>query len=126
LPGAGYARSTANDLTRFIKASLGLVETPLNATLARMRQVQRPTGLPGTNAGMGWYITQDGADQIVWKSGLSAGCNTFIGYAPKRRRGVVLLANFLWQPIDAGLIAMGVNLISASFQPVDFNVLYPH
>lgn len=126
LPGAGYARSTANDLTVFIKACLGLVKTPLSGPMARMRQIQRPTGLLGTNAGMGWYITQDKGDQIVWKSGLSAGCNTFIGYAPKRRRGVVLLANFLWQPIDAAIIAMGVKLISPDFQPVDFNVLYPH
>jgi CubicO group peptidase (beta-lactamase class C family) len=126
LPGAGYARSTANDLTVFIKACLGLVETPLRGAMARMTQIQRPTGLPGTNAGMGWYVTQDQGDQIVWKSGLSAGCNTFVGYAPQRRRGAVLLANFLWQPIDAGIIAMGVKLISPDFQPVDFNVLYPH
>jgi len=126
LPGAGYARSTANDLTVFIKACLGLVQTPLSAPLALMRKVQRPTPLSGTNAGMGWYITQDRNDQIVWKSGLSAGCNTFIGYAPRRRRGVVLLANFLSRPIDAGLIAMGVKLVSPDFAPVDFDALYPH
>jgi CubicO group peptidase (beta-lactamase class C family) len=126
LPGAGYARSSANDLTSFIKACLGFVKTPLSGSLARMREIQRPTGLPGTNAGMGWYLTEDKGDQIVWKSGLSAGCNTFIGYSPQRRRGAILLANFLWQPIDAGAIEMGVELVSPNFQPVDFNVLYPH
>ena len=64
--------------------------------------------------------------EIVWKSGLSMGCNTFIGYSKQRRRGVVLLANFLWQPLDAGTIAMGVKLVDPDFPGADFNLLYPH
>jgi len=46
--------------------------------------------------------------------------------ARQRRRGVVLLANFLWQPLDAGTIAMGVKLIDPDFRGADFNLLYPH
>jgi serine-type D-Ala-D-Ala carboxypeptidase/endopeptidase len=126
LPGAGYARSTANDLSVFLKACLGLVHTPLSGPLARLLEAQRPTGLPGTNAGMGWFITAHEDGQIVWKSGLSGGCNTFIGYSPQRRRGAVLLSNFLWQPIDSGMIAMGVKLIAPDFHSVDFNAVYPH
>jgi hypothetical protein len=91
-----------------------------------MTETQRPTSLPGTNAGMGWYITSTGDDQLVWKSGLSMGCNTFMGYSRRKRKGAVLLANFLWQPIDAGTIAMGVKLIEPNFPGADFNALYPH
>ncbi len=126
IPGAGYARSTANDLTIFLKACMGLVKTPLSGPLAHMREIQRPTNLAGTNAGMGWYVTADEGRQIVWKSGLSGGCNTFIGYSPQKRRGAILLTNFLWQPIDAGTIAMGVKLVSPDFKPVDFGTLYLH
>lgn len=126
MPGAGCVRSTANDLTVFLKACMGLVHTPLSRPLARMLETQRPTSLPGTNAGLGWFVTSDEGGQIVWKSGLSGGCNTFIGFSPKKRRGAIVLSNFLWQPIDAGTIAMGVKLINPSFRPVDFNALYPH
>jgi hypothetical protein len=38
----------------------------------------------------------------------------------------VLLANFLWRPIDAGTIAMGVKMIDPEFPGTDFNLLYPH
>lgn len=126
MPGAGCVRSTAKDLTVFLQACMGLTRTPLSASLARLVETQRPTTLPGTRAGLGWFVTSDEGDQIVWKSGLSMGCNTFIGFSARKRRGVVLLSNFLWQPIDAGTIAMGVKLISPDFRPVDFNALYPH
>ncbi len=126
MPGAGYARSTARDLTLFVRACLGFEKTPLRGPLALLTQNRNATSLPGTEAGMGWFITTDGGEEIVWKSGLSGGCNTFIGYSKMRRRGAVLLANFLWQPLDAGTISMGVKLINPDFAPVDFNALYPH
>jgi serine-type D-Ala-D-Ala carboxypeptidase/endopeptidase len=126
MPGAGCARSTANDLTRFVKACMGLTRTRLAASLARLTQTQRPTSLPGTRAGMGWYITSTGDDQVVWKSGLSMGCNTFMGYSQRERRGAVLMGNFLWQPIDAGTISLGIKLIKPDFQGPDFDALYPH
>jgi len=126
IPGAGCARSTANDLTKFLKACMGITRTALAPSLAKLIQTQRPTSLPGTNAGMGWYITSTGDDQLVWKSGLSMGCNTFMGYSRRKRQGAVLLANFLWQPIDAGTISLGNKLIKPDFQGADFNALYPH
>jgi CubicO group peptidase (beta-lactamase class C family) len=126
MPGAGCVRSSANDLTRFVKACMGITRTTLSASMARMTQIQRPTSLPGTQAGMGWYITEIGDDQVVWKSGLSMGCNTFMGYSRRERRGAVLLGNFLWQPLDAGTISLGIKLIKPGFPGADFDALYPH
>jgi D-alanyl-D-alanine-carboxypeptidase/D-alanyl-D-alanine-endopeptidase len=126
MPGAGCVRSTAKDLTRFVKACLGLTRTRLSSAMATLTQHQRPTPLPGTNAGMGWYVTSSADDQIVWKSGLSMGCNTFMGYSQRRRRGAIVLGNFLWQPLDAGTISVGIKLVEPAFQGADFNVLYPH
>jgi D-alanyl-D-alanine-carboxypeptidase/D-alanyl-D-alanine-endopeptidase len=124
LPGAGCVRTTANDLTVFLKASMGLAQTPLSAPLARLLETRKSTPLAGTDAAMGWFISSDGKDEIAWKSGLSGGCNTFIGFSTKSRRGAVLLSNFLWQPIDTGTINMGIKLINPDFHPVDFYVLY--
>jgi CubicO group peptidase (beta-lactamase class C family) len=125
MPGAGCARSTARDLTAFVQAHMGLAASPLRGPMERMIEVRRPTSLAGTSAGLGWYVTSDGNDEIVWKSGLSAGCNTFIGFSPQSRRGAVLLSNFLWRPIDAGTIGLGIRMIKPDFHPVDFNALYP-
>jgi CubicO group peptidase (beta-lactamase class C family) len=126
MPGAGCARSTARDLARFVKANMGLTRTRLRSAMARMTEFQRPTSLPGTQAGMGWYITSTRDDQVVWKSGLSLGCNTFMGYSQRECRGAVVMGNFLWQPLDAGTISLGVNLIKPGFPGTNFDALYPH
>jgi serine-type D-Ala-D-Ala carboxypeptidase/endopeptidase len=124
MPGAGYVRSTANNLTVFVKACLGLAPTALGGLTARLLETRRATPLAGTEVGLGWFISTDGKEEIAWKSGLSAGCNTFIGFSTKRRRGAVLLSNFLWQPIDAGTINMGIKMINPDFPAVDFHALY--
>lgn len=124
MPGAGYVRSTANNLTAFVKACMGVGRTPLRAPLARLIETRKVTPLAGTEVGLGWFISSNGKEEIAWKSGLSAGCNTFIGFSTRRRRGAVLLSNFLWQPIDSGTINMGIRMINPDFPPVDFHVLY--
>jgi D-alanyl-D-alanine-carboxypeptidase/D-alanyl-D-alanine-endopeptidase len=124
MPGAGYVRSTASNLTVLLKACMGLTRTRLSAPIGRLLETRKATPLVGTDVALGWFISSDGKEEIVWKSGLSAGCNTFIGFSTKRRRGAVLLSNFLWQPIDAGTINMGIKLINPEFHLIDFHVLY--
>lgn len=124
MPGAGYVRSTANDLTVFLTACMGHTQSQLSAPIGRLLETRKATPLVGTDVALGWFISSDGKEEIVWKSGLSAGCNTFIGFSTKRPRGAVLLSNFLWQPIDAGTINMGIKMINPDFHWVDFHALY--
>jgi serine-type D-Ala-D-Ala carboxypeptidase/endopeptidase len=124
LPGAGTVRTNAEDLTVFLKACMGLKRTPFGASLERLRKTRRPTTLAGTETGLGWYVTSDEEGEIVWKSGLSGGCNTYVGFSPRRRRGAIVLSNFLWRPIDTGTINLGMKLIDPDFQPRDFGALY--
>jgi serine-type D-Ala-D-Ala carboxypeptidase/endopeptidase len=124
MPGAGTVRTSVKDLTVFLKACMGLMQTPINSSLARLLQTRRHTSLAGTDAGLGWYISSDKSEQIVWKSGLSLGCNTFIGFSTKRRRGALVFSNFLWRPIDEGTINMGIKLINPDFNPGDLGLLY--
>jgi hypothetical protein len=100
------------------------MKTPLHSSLARLLQTRRPTPLAGTDAGLGWFITSDRKEEIVWKSGLSGGCNTYIGFSTKRHRGALVLSNFLWRPIDEGTINIGMKLINPDFRTGDFNALY--
>jgi serine-type D-Ala-D-Ala carboxypeptidase/endopeptidase len=126
LQAAGAARASVDDMTVFLKACMGLMHTSLHDPLARLLQTRAPTNLAGTDAGLGWFITTDGQEEIAWKSGLTGGCNSFIGFSTKRRRGALVLSNFVWQPLDVGTTAMGMKLISPGFDPGDLASLYLH
>jgi CubicO group peptidase (beta-lactamase class C family) len=124
MPGMGCVRSNAKDLTVFLEASMGLVLSPLRKSLARLLETRLPTSLAGTDTGLGWFITSDKGEEIVWKSGLSGGCNTFMGFSRQTQRGAIVLSNFLWRPIDSGTINTGMKMIKPDFFPVDFDALY--
>lgn len=124
LQGAGAARANVNDVTGFLKACMGLVHTPLSGSLARLLETRRPTNLAGTDAGLGWFISSDGKEEIAWKSGLTGGFNTFIGFSTRRCRGALVLSNFVWQPLDVGTTDMGMKLIKPGFDPGDLKSLY--
>jgi CubicO group peptidase (beta-lactamase class C family) len=124
MAGAGAARSSVRDLTAFLKVCMGLKQTPLSAAMARLVETRRPTTVDGTQAGLGWFITSAKDEEIVWKTGLSGGCNSFIGFSTRSRRGSIVLSNFIWQPVDVGTTHLGMRLIDPDFQPVDFVPLY--
>ncbi len=121
LQGAGAVRSSAKDLVVFLKACMGRARTPLNASFARLLETRRPTTLAGTEAALGWFISSDQKDEIVWKSGVTNGFKTFIAFSMGRRRGAFILSNVLWTPIDDDL---GLKLINPGFSPGDLNLLY--
>ena len=125
MPGMASISANATDLATFLKVCMGILPSPLSASLEKLTQTRRPTSLAGTENGLGWFITTDGGEQIVWKTGLGSGCNTFIGYSPQRRRGAVVLDNFLWLPIDTGTTRIGIRMIKPDFPDIDFRALYP-
>ncbi len=125
MPGMASLCSTAKDLTTFLKVCMGLTPSPLAEPLALLLKTRGATSLAGTDTGLGWFITSQGGEDIVWKSGLGGGCNTFIGFSRQKARGVILLSNFIWRPIDVGTITMGMQWIKPDFHRVDFGALYP-
>src|SRR5262249_24743884 len=106
--GGGAFRSSARDLTVFLKACMGLKPTPLSAAMSRLVETRTPTLLAGTEAALGWFITSADDEEYVWKTGMSGGCNTFIGFSKRHRRGATVLSNFQWRPIDQGTINLGM------------------
>jgi serine-type D-Ala-D-Ala carboxypeptidase/endopeptidase len=124
LQPAGGFRANVKDVTVFIKACIGLVQTPLKPSLARLLETRRHTSVAGTDAGLGWFISSDKSEEIVWKTGLTPGFNTFIGFSTRSRHGALVLSNFLWAPMDQGTTELGMKLINPDFHPVDFTPLY--
>lgn len=117
LPEMGGVLSTARDLAVLLKASMGLARTPLSGSFARLLQTRRPTTVSGTDVGLGWFISSNRTEEIVWKSGLTGGFSSFIAFSTRRRRGAVLLSN-------GGYTAgVGFKLINPDFDPGDLDVI---
>ena len=121
LQGAGAVRSNARDLTVFLKACMGLERSPLTASFARLLETRRRTTLAGTDVGLGWFVSSNQSDEIVWKSGVTDGFKAFVAFSKRSRRGALVLSNVLWKPIDDDL---GMKLIDPDFDPGDLNLLY--
>ena len=124
LQGAGAARASVRDMTAFLKACMRHGSGPLSGPFAQLLETRRPTNLAGTDAALGWFISSNGKEEIAWKSGLTGGCNSFIGFSTRKPCGALVLSNFLWQPLDVGTTAMGMRLISPGFDPGDLTTLY--
>ncbi|MGA3185819.1 MAG: serine hydrolase [Bryobacteraceae bacterium] len=111
LAGAGGLRSTTNDMLTFVAANLGYVKSPLAPAMAAMLDVRRPTGTPGLDVALAWHIFSNAAGgTIIWHNGGTGGYRTFMGYDPKTRIGVVVLAN---ASTAAGVDDIGLHLLDA-------------
>lgn len=72
---------------------MGYTDNPLAAAQKTTLAIRRPTGAPFQETGLGWDVDTRGGSEIISKGGATAGYNSFIGYSPKTRVGVVVLAN---------------------------------
>jgi CubicO group peptidase (beta-lactamase class C family) len=93
LAGAGAVRSTANDLLVILEICLGQRNGPLSREFASLLETRRPTGERGNEAALGWFISGRHDDEIVFKTGGTAGFRSFVGFSPGRGRGVIVLTN---------------------------------
>jgi CubicO group peptidase (beta-lactamase class C family) len=122
MAGGGAFRSEARDLIVFLRACMGLKQTPLNSAMARLLRTRTPTRQAGTDAALGWFITSSKDEEFVWKTGGSGGCNSFIGFSTRNRRGAIALSNFRWN--DQDTINLGMKLINPDHQPMDFAAFF--
>ncbi len=91
LSGAGALRSTIKDMTQFLAANMGLVTTPLYPAMTTSHQEQFAD--THNTVGLGWHITKQNNDQIIWHNGATGGYTSFLGFNMQTKRGVVILSN---------------------------------
>ena len=105
LAGAGALRSTAEDMTKFLAAAMGLRRTPLDSAFRLAAEPQFDAGPGGMmRIGLGWHVLQGaGGVRIVWHNGGTGGYHSWAGYDPARRAGVVVLTNSTENIDDIGL-----------------------
>jgi hypothetical protein len=66
-------------------------------------------------AGLGWFISTAGDDEVVWKDGWTGGFASFIGFSTGSGRGAIVLTN---AGNPDGLVDMGMHLINPHYPAV--------
>jgi len=91
LAGAGALISSARDQLALIDAELDAAAGGKSPLRPAMRLTQEPQlDVKGENVGLGWQIDGNGR---YWHNGGTGGFHTFIGFDPKTKHGVVVLAS---------------------------------
>ena len=93
LAGAGAFRSDISDMTIFLKANMGLIETPLAGALEMSHKFQHKMGEDGSYIGLAWITQNMDGKNVTWHNGGTGGFRTFLGFDPDNRRGTIVLAN---------------------------------
>lgn len=93
LAGAGALKSTANDMLKFLAAELGYGDNPLKQAMAtQISAIRTPLGAVDQMA-LQVAISPGPVGDIVWTNGGTFGAQSFLGFDPTRRIGVVVLVN---------------------------------
>jgi CubicO group peptidase (beta-lactamase class C family) len=105
LAGAGALRSTAHDMLRYLKANMGIDQSPLSDAM-KFAQQPRSNMAKTMRIGLAWITTDKG---IVWHNGGTGGYRSFLGFTADRRRGVVILSNTAVDLDDLGFATLDSN-----------------
>jgi CubicO group peptidase (beta-lactamase class C family) len=102
LVGAGGIRSTANDMLRYLKANLGVDQTPLTAAMKYAQQSRRAM-TDNMRMGLAWITTGKG---VTWHNGGTDGYRAFLGFTADRHKGVIILTNTATDVDDLGFATL--------------------
>lgn len=106
LAGAGALRSSLQDMTIYLKANMGLIDTPLDEAIAMSHKIQLSLDDEDEFIGLAWFTQKKEAQKITWHNGGTGGFRTFLGFDQKNKRGVIVLANA--QGEDSDLIGKAI------------------
>jgi serine-type D-Ala-D-Ala carboxypeptidase/endopeptidase len=111
LAGAGAIRSTVHDMLRYLGANIDPGASSLGPALATTHDTRFQTTQPTLSIGLAWHrLATPRGDTIVWHNGGTGGYRTFTGFDPKRRVGVVVLANTATSVDDIGIHLLDESL----------------
>jgi beta-lactamase class C len=93
-PGSGQIYSSSRDMAIFLAANLGDIpgDGPIENAMAFAHQGVF-TVSPRLTIGLAWQIVSAGNFTIIDKNGGLNNTSTYIGFAPQRKLGVVILVN---------------------------------
>jgi D-alanyl-D-alanine-carboxypeptidase/D-alanyl-D-alanine-endopeptidase len=93
MAGCGGLRSSIKDMTQFLAANMGLLNSPVSDLLRQCHSQQYELA-PQMGIGLGWMLNQPDADtKIIWHNGGTGGFRGYLGFDLHRQKGVVILTN---------------------------------
>jgi serine-type D-Ala-D-Ala carboxypeptidase/endopeptidase len=103
---AGGISSTGADMLRYLKANMGLLNSPLYPPmqLAHMPRTDGPKA--DERIGLVWMTKHSTTGDIIWHNGMTGGYASFIGFTADRKHGVVVLTNAQLQVDDLGFATL--------------------
>lgn len=91
--GSGGLRSTIKDMTQFLAANLGLIESPISNLLKECHNKIINTDILDEYCGLGWIISDAPQGEIIWHDGITGGFTNFIALDKQKEKGIVILTN---------------------------------
>ncbi|MBN2478680.1 MAG: beta-lactamase family protein [Parachlamydiales bacterium] len=107
--GAGGLHSSVKDLSRFIEANLGFCDTKINDLLASAKDCRVPQDEPKLDVGLEWNFSYRYLPEIVYHGGETGGHETFVGFCPDKKIGVVVASNSAAKIADIGKHILNSN-----------------
>lgn len=120
-PGSGGFKSSAKDLTIFLLANMGMIETftPDFFSFSHEPRFQYYNQTDFTkHMGLGWRVFGINDHQIFVHNGLTEGHSSFIGFSPEKQLGVIVLSNS-----EISNDYLGLHLLDESFPMLEFSLV---
>lgn len=93
IAGAGSLRSNVKDMTQFLAANMGLLNSSVTDLLKQCHQEQYAPA-PTIGVGLGWILSNPSNEtKIIMHNGGTGGFRTYLGFNPKTQKGLVILTN---------------------------------
>lgn len=92
IQGAGAIKSNLKDMKVFLKANMGIIETPLNNSLKFSHKKIFDAG-NNLEIALGWHIVKLNDKKIIFHNGMTGGYSSFLGFTNDYNKGVLILSN---------------------------------
>lgn len=92
LVGAGALRSSTKDMLQYAAAQAGIIDSSLAQAMALSQKARFSMG-GSRKIGLAWFI--EGKQGFYYHEGETDGCTAYLGFDPRRKTCVVVLANTL-------------------------------
>ena len=108
--GAGFIKTSLNDMFKYLEANLGLVQTPLRNAMDLAHEPQFHQGSLG-DIGLAWYILElDDGQVMIYHGGGTGGYDSFLGFNKSLSTGAIVLFN---SKVRESVLVIGEHILKA-------------
>jgi D-alanyl-D-alanine-carboxypeptidase/D-alanyl-D-alanine-endopeptidase len=108
--GAGFIKSSLNDMFKYLEANMGLIQTTLRDAMDLAHEPQFHQGSLG-DIGLAWYILElDDGQVIIYHGGGTGGYDSYLGFNKSLSTGAIILFN---SKVQESVLVIGEQVLKA-------------